>query len=170
MSHESRVEFRVTSNFLDRARRESLLSGTLHRECDLKIGDAMSIVQGYTTDNFASLRDVLERQLTSGEDVGASIAVMLRGELVADIWGGYTDETMTEPWQRDTIVNVWSVTKTMTFLVALMLSDRGELDFDAPVAKYWPEFAQAGKGSIKVRHVMGHTSGLSGFEATLKPE
>ena len=124
----------------------------------------MSTVQGYTTDNFASLRDVLERQLANGEDVGASIAVMLRGELVADIWGGYADETKTRPWQRDTIVNVWSVTKTMTFLVALMLSDRGELDFDAPVAKYWPEFAQGGKESIEVRHVMGHTSGLAGFD------
>jgi CubicO group peptidase (beta-lactamase class C family) len=134
------------------------------------IGDAMSIVQGYTTDNFTSLRNVLEQQLISGEDVGASIAVMLRGELVADIWGGYADEEMTKPWERDTILNVWSVTKTMTFLVALMLSDRGELDFDAPVAKYWPEFAQRGKDSIEVRHVMGHTSGLSGFEAALKPE
>ena len=130
----------------------------------------MSIVQGYTTDKFASLRDVFERQLTSGEDVGASIAVVLRGELVADIWGGYTDETMTVPWQRDTILNVWSVTKTMTFLVALMLNDRGELDFDAPVAKYWPEFAQRGKESIEVRHVMGHTSGLAGFDAALKAE
>jgi CubicO group peptidase (beta-lactamase class C family) len=110
-----------------------------------KFGDAMSIVQGYTTDNFSSLRDVLEQQLNSGEDVGASIAVILRGELVADIWGGYTDEEMIKPWERDTILNVWSVTKTMTFLVALMLSDRGELDFDAPVAKYWPEFAQRGK-------------------------
>ena len=130
----------------------------------------MSTVQGYTTDTFASLRDVFERQLDSGEDVGASIAVMLRCELVADIWGGYTDETKTRPWERDTIVNVWSVTKTMTFLVALMLSDRGELDFDAPVAKYWPEFARAGKESIEVRHVMGHTSGLSGFDVALQPE
>jgi CubicO group peptidase (beta-lactamase class C family) len=130
----------------------------------------MSIVQGYTTDNFASLRDVFEGHLTSGEDVGASIAVMLRGELVADIWGGYTDEALTTPWERDTILNVWSVTKTMTFLVALMLSDRGDLDFDAPVAKYWPEFAQRGKGSIEVRHVMGHTAGLSGFDAAIKPE
>jgi len=84
--------------------------------------------------------------------------------------GGYTDETKTRPWERDTIVNVWSVTKTMTFLVALMLSDRGELDFDAPVAKYWPEFARAGKESIEVRHVMGHTSGLSGFDVALQPE
>ena len=130
----------------------------------------MSIVEGYTTDNFASLRDVFEGHLTNGEDVGASIAVMLRGEMVADIWGGYVDEAMTRPWQRDTILNVWSVTKTMTFLVAMMLSDRGELDLDAPVAKYWPEFAQSGKESIAVRHVMGHTSGLSGFDAALKPE
>ena len=157
--------FRVATKKFFHAGNESLVSGTLHGERERELGDAMSIVQGYTTDNFFSLRDVFEEQLAKGEDVGASIAVMLRGELVADIWGGYTDETMTNPWQRDTILNVWSVTKTMTFLVALILSDRGELDFDAPVAKYWPEFAQRGKESIAVRHVMGHTSGLSAPES-----
>ncbi|MGA7835576.1 MAG: serine hydrolase domain-containing protein [Acidimicrobiales bacterium] len=132
-------------------------------------GDAMPIVRGYTTEKFSTLREVFEQQLLSGEDVGASIAVILRGELVADIWGGFADEQKTTPWERDTIVNVWSVTKTMTFLVALMLSDRGELDFDAPVSRYWPEFAQQGKADIKVRDVMGHTSGLSGFERALEP-
>lgn len=129
----------------------------------------MPIVRGYTTEKFSTLREVFEQQLLSGEDVGASIAVILRGELVADIWGGFADEQKTTPWERDTIVNVWSVTKTMTFLVALMLSDRGELDFDAPVSRYWPEFAQQGKADIKVRDVMGHTSGLSGFERALEP-
>jgi len=120
----------------------------------------MSIVQGTTTEKFTPLRDVLEQQLVSGEDIGASVAVYLRGELVADIWGGYTDEAKTKPWERDTILNVWSVTKTMTFIVALMLSERGELDFHAPLKSYWPEFAQGGKGDIEVRHVMGHTAGL----------
>ena len=129
----------------------------------------MSIVQGTTTEKFSSLREVFEQQLLSGEDVGASIAVYLRGELVADIWGGYADEALTTPWECDTILNVWSVTKTMTFLVALMLSDRGQLDFHAPVTKYWPEFAQQGKDAIEVRHVLGHTAGLSGWSETLEP-
>ena len=130
----------------------------------------MSIVQGTTTEKFTPLRDVLEQQLISGEDIGASVAVYLRGELVADLWGGYADEEKTKPWEHDTILNVWSVTKTMTFLVALMLSDRGELDFHAPVKNYWPEFAQGGKGDIEVRHIMGHTAGLPFWTEQMKAE
>jgi CubicO group peptidase (beta-lactamase class C family) len=73
-------------------------------------------------------------------------------------------------WDRDTIVNVFSTTKTMTALCALILADRGELDLYAPVARYWPEFAQAGKERIEVRQLLGHTSGLSGWEEQLAPE
>jgi len=96
--------------------------------------------------------------------------VYLHGEPVVDIWGGWADAEKTRPWERDTITNVWSTTKTMTFLVALMLHDRGELDFDAPVATYWPEFATNGKERVLVRHVMGHTAGLSGWDEPLQPE
>jgi CubicO group peptidase (beta-lactamase class C family) len=124
----------------------------------------MAQVHGTTTEKFAALRDVLSNQLDSGADVGASIAVVHRDELVVDIWGGHTDAAKTKEWERDTIVNVWSTTKTMTFLVALMLVDRGELDFFAPVAKYWPEFAANGKENIEVRHLMAHSAGLSGWE------
>ena len=130
----------------------------------------MSLVQGTTTERFAALRDMLEENLSSGLDVGASLAVVSHGEFVADLWGGYRDEARTTPWDADTLVNVWSSTKTMTFLVALMLADRGELDFDAPVANYWPEFARQGKASILVRHVMGHTAGLSGWDPPFEPE
>jgi CubicO group peptidase (beta-lactamase class C family) len=73
----------------------------------------------------------------------------------------------TRPWERDTIVNVWSTTKTMTALSALVLVDRGELDVDAPVATYWPEFAQNGKDGVLVRHLMSHTAGLPGFDPPL---
>jgi CubicO group peptidase (beta-lactamase class C family) len=125
--------------------------------------------QGFTTEKFAAVRGVLEQQLESGADVGASIAVHHRGEVVVDIWGGWTDEDRSAEWQSDTLVNVWSTTKTMTFLVALMLADRGELDFDAPVARYWPEFAANGKQAIEVRHLMSHTAGLSGFGEQLAP-
>lgn len=130
----------------------------------------MSLTQGTTTEKFAPVRDVLESQLANGEDVGASVAVYSKGELVVDIWGGFVDEAKTTPWRSDTIVNVWSTTKTMTFLVALMLSDRGMLDFRAPVSRYWPEFAANGKGGLEVRHLMSHTAGLSGFANHIEKE
>jgi CubicO group peptidase (beta-lactamase class C family) len=126
--------------------------------------------QGFTTEQFAGVREILETQLASGADVGASVCVHHRGEVVVDIWGGHADAERTRPWEADTITNVWSTTKTMTFLVALMLADRGELDFDAPVATYWPEFAANGKAGIEVRHVMSHTAGLSGFGERITPE
>lgn len=128
------------------------------------------VTQGFTTEQFAGVREVLDAQLTSGADVGASVCVHHRGEVVVDIWGGHLDAARTTPWESDTITNVWSTTKTMTFLVALMLADRGELDLHAPVATYWPEFAANGKAGVEVRHVMSHTAGLSGFGERLEPE
>ena len=89
---------------------------------------------------------------STGAEVGAAIAVDIDGELVVDIWGGHADAAKTIPWGEDTIVNVWSSTKTVTSLAALMLADRGVLDLDAPVATYWPEFAANGKQDIRVRH------------------
>ncbi len=130
----------------------------------------MSQVQGTTTEKFATLVEHLEKTLASGDDVGASIAVFHHEELVADIWGGFRDEAKTTPWDRDTLVNVWSTTKTMTFLVALMLHDRGELDFNATVATYWPEFAANDKEAIEVRHLMNHCAGLSGWQEPITPE
>jgi CubicO group peptidase (beta-lactamase class C family) len=130
----------------------------------------MAAVQGTTTEKFAGLVEHLEQNLASRADLGASIAVFHREELVADIWGGYRDEAKTVPWDRETLVNVWSTTKTMTFLVALMLHDRGELDFDAPVATYWPEFKANGKADIEVRHLMNHCAGLPGWQETISPE
>ena len=85
------------------------------------------------------------------------------GETVVDLWGGFADAAKTRPWEKDTIVNVYSTTKTMTALTALLLADRGELDFDAPVARYWPEFAANGKAGVKVSHLMAHSAGLSGW-------
>ena len=93
-------------------------------------------------------------------DVGASFAVVQHGELVVDIWGGHQDVERTLPWQENTIVNVYSSTKTMTFLAALLLADRGQLDLHAPVAKYWPEFAANGKAQVKVSHLLAHSVGI----------
>lgn len=108
---------------------------------------------------FTSVRDALAESL-AGDDVGASAAVFVDGRPVVDIWGGYADAARTIPWERDTITNVWSITKTMTALCALILADRGDLDLDAPVATYWPEFAAAGKQGVLVRHLLSHTAGL----------
>jgi CubicO group peptidase (beta-lactamase class C family) len=121
-------------------------------------------VWGFADERFAGVREAFEANLRRGADLGASVAITLEGETVVDLWGGWFDEERTRPWQKDTIVNVYSTTKTMTALAALLLADRGELDFEAPVARYWPEFAANGKERIKVSHFMSHSSGLSGWK------
>ena len=110
------------------------------------------------------------QNLASGADLGASFCATVEGETVVDLWGGFADADKTRPWERDTIVNVYSTTKTMTALTALLLADRGELDFDAPVARYWPEFAANGKAGVKVSHLMSHSAGLSGWKEPITTE
>jgi CubicO group peptidase (beta-lactamase class C family) len=113
---------------------------------------------------FKPLRELFAAKLESGEDLGASLAVNIGGEMVVDLWGGWADEARTKLWTEDTITCVFSTTKAMTSLAALVLVDRGELDLEENVARYWPEFAAQGKGGIKVRHLLSHTSGVSGWE------
>ena len=120
-----------------------------------------TVVDGSCTDAFLPLRDLLEANLASGEDAGASVAVVHDGELVADLWGGEARPGV--PWTRDTITQVWSVTKAMAALAVLTLVERGQIDLDAPVAEYWPGFGAHGKDRVLVRHLMGHTSGLPGW-------
>ncbi|MEO5900655.1 MAG: serine hydrolase domain-containing protein [Ilumatobacteraceae bacterium] len=127
-------------------------------------------MQGFCNAPFEKLTDVLSGSLDDGGDLGASVAVTIEGELVADFWGGWQDAARTTPWEPDTIVNVWSTTKTMTSLAALVLVERGLLDVDAPVSTYWPEFAQNGKEGVLVRHLMSHTSGVSGWEQPVVQE
>ena len=124
-------------------------------------------IKGYCDPRFERTREILAGSIESGEDLGASFAVTIDGELVVDIWGGHLDEARARPWQEDTIVNVYSTTKAMSFLCALVLADRGELDFDANVAAYWPEFAAAGKDRVKVWHIMDHAAGLSGMDVAV---
>jgi CubicO group peptidase (beta-lactamase class C family) len=123
----------------------------------------VSEISGTWDESYASVVDAFELHLSNGLDLGASVAVMVDGQPVVDVWGGYLDEERSRRWGRDTIVNVWSITKTMTALCALILADRGELDVGAPVARYWPQFAAGGKGSVEVRHLLGHTAGLAGW-------
>lgn len=124
-------------------------------------------IQGFCDDRFAAVRDVFEANFTERGDVGASFAATVDGEYVVDIWAGHADAARTRPWQQDTIVNVYSTTKTMSFLCALMLADRGELDLHAPVIDYWPEYGQQGKETTEVRHFLSHTAGVPGFDPKL---
>ncbi|MFI5960148.1 serine hydrolase domain-containing protein [Cryptosporangium sp. NPDC051539] len=124
----------------------------------------MTELNGTVAPSFEPVRDAVDRQLRSKAEVGLSLAVDLDGHRVVDLWGGHRDAERTRPWQSDTIVNVWSITKTVTSLAALLLVDAGELDVYAPVARYWPEFAAGGKEHVEVRHLMSHTSGVSGLD------
>lgn len=122
------------------------------------------VVHGHWDPKFNKLAEALADEITKGEELGASIALDIDGECVVDIWGGHADRAKTVPWEQDTIVNFFSCTKTLTALAALIAIDRGLIDPFAPVAKYWPEFGQNGKEDIEVRHLMSHTSGVSGWE------
>ncbi|MDL4819321.1 serine hydrolase domain-containing protein [Actinomadura opuntiae] len=127
----------------------------------------MADTQGSYDDRFAAVPHALAGLLDAG-DAGGSAAVFVDGEPVVDVWGGFADAERTTAWQRDTLTNVWSVTKTMTALCALVLADRGELDLEAPVGRYWPEFARAGKEKVLVRHVLAHTAGLPDWDGPIE--
>lgn len=125
-------------------------------------------VNGRCAEGFEAVRDAFAANFDAGLELGASVCVTVGGESVVDLWAGDANENG-DPWSRDTIVNVYSTTKTMATTCMLMLADRGQLDFDAPVADYWPEFAQNGKEGVLVKHVMAHSAGLSGIDEPLEP-
>ncbi|MCB1028032.1 MAG: beta-lactamase family protein, partial [Microthrixaceae bacterium] len=129
----------------------------------------MTEIHGTCDDGFEPVRAAMAANFDQGQELGASVSVTLAGKPVVDLWAGDADESG-RPWEADTIVNVYSTTKTMAASVMLMLADRGEIDFDAPVATYWPEFAANGKDGVLIRHVMAHNAGLSGFDPPLAPE
>ena len=124
----------------------------------------MMEIKGTFDESFSEVVTAFRRNFEDLGEVGASVAIMREGRLVVDIWAGHSDTGLSQPWKRDTITNVFSITKTMATLSALVLADRGDLDVFKPVADYWPEFAANGKEKIEVRHLMSHTSGLSGWD------
>ncbi len=127
-------------------------------------------IHGTCKPQFERVKAVFEENFEQRGDVGASVAVSLEGETMVDLWAGHRDRAGTLPWERDTIVNVYSTTKTMTALTALLLADRGELDLYAPVKRYWPEFAQNGKDKVEVRHFLSHSAGLSGMDEPMSDQ
>ena len=127
-------------------------------------------IQGHCAPRFAKVKDAFAKNFAVENEVGASFAATQEGELVVDLWGGAADRARTRPWERDTLANVWSTTKAMAALCTHMVVDRGLVDLDAPVARYWPEFAANGKERLPVRWLLSHQAGLAGVSEPLPSE
>jgi CubicO group peptidase (beta-lactamase class C family) len=127
------------------------------------------VIHGEVRPGFEPVREAFAASFRDHGDVGASLAVVVDGHCTVDVWGGWADGGRTRPWTADTIVNVFSTTKGIAALAAAMLVDRGQLDVDAPVTRYWPEFGQAGKAGIPVRWLLSHQAGLPVVDAPIPP-
>jgi CubicO group peptidase (beta-lactamase class C family) len=130
-------------------------------------GRAGAEVHGECDARFGAVGDAFRANFASGAELGASLCVYAEGRPVVDLWGGWADAACTRPWDRDTIACVFSSTKGIAAIALLMLVERGAVDLDAPVARYWPEFAAAGKDELPVRYLLTHEAGLSAISRPL---
>lgn len=124
-------------------------------------------IDGWTAPGFDKVRHVFEQHFADGLEVGAAFAAYHRGELVVDLWGGIADQATGRPWEKDTVIVVFSTTKGATAICANQLIEQGRLDVDAPVTEYWPEFGQAGKANIPVSYLLTHEAGLAWIDEPL---
>ena len=124
-------------------------------------------LHGTCEPRFGAVRDAFATNWTDHDEVGASLCVIIGGETVVDLWGGHADAGRSRAWERETIANVYSSTKGVAAAAAAMLVGRGQLDVERPVTDYWPEFGQASKSEIKVRHLLTHEAGLAGVDEDL---
>lgn len=124
-------------------------------------------IHGSCASDFVGVRDAFERNFTQFGEVGAAVAVWVDGDLVVNLWGGSADAAGTRPWRENTLTTVLSGTKGLTSTCIHQLVDRGELDLQAPIARYWPEFGQAGKEDITLAMVLSHRSGVIGPRAPM---
>ncbi len=127
-------------------------------------------LEGSCDPKFHRVKDAFVENFEKRSEVGAAVAITIDGKPVVDIWAGHANKAKTRPWTRDTLVNVYSTTKGATAICAHRLAGEGKLDIDAPVARYWPEFAQAGKEKIPVRYLLGHRAGLPAIKKPLPPQ
>ncbi|MHB8439507.1 MAG: serine hydrolase domain-containing protein [Acidimicrobiales bacterium] len=130
----------------------------------------MTQPQGWTAPGWEAVRDAFAQNFAARNEVGAAFSAYHRGEKVVDLWGGVKDETTGEPWEEDTMVVVFSTTKGAVAVCANVLAQREELDVEAPVAKYWPEFAANGKEHVTVDHLLSHRAGLCWVDEDLTAE
>lgn len=128
------------------------------------------VIQGHFDLRFEPVRDAFARLLEDPQERGAALCIQIGGETVVDLWGGVMDRDGLQPWHTDTLANLFSCTKTVTTVAALQLVEEGRLELDAPVARYWPEFSQAGKAQITVRQLLSHQAGLPALRQMLPAE
>ncbi|MGF2952279.1 serine hydrolase domain-containing protein, partial [Mycobacterium sp. THU-M116] len=119
-------------------------------------------IHGFCAPDFVRVREAFACNFALRNEVGAAVAAWVDGDLVVNLWGGSADAAGTRPWRQDTLTTVLSGTKGLSATCVHQLADRGELDLQAPVARYWPEFGQAGKQDITLAMVMSHRSGVIG--------
>ncbi|MDP2745314.1 serine hydrolase domain-containing protein [Pseudomonas sp.] len=127
-------------------------------------------IQGYFDLKFEALRDAFAALFEEPQERGMALCVQVGGETVVDLWAGVADKDGQQAWHSDTILNLFSCTKTFTAVTALQLVGEGKLELDAPVARYWPEFAAAGKDKITLRHLLSHQAGLPALHEMLPAE
>lgn len=121
----------------------------------------MSIeIQGEHDPAFTAVRDAFVGNFTEHDEIGTAVAVYHGGEKVVDLWAGHMDNARSVPWREDTLCIMYSLAKSMCATCVHILADRGQVDLEAPVATYWPEFAQAGKEGVKIRHILSHNCGV----------
>ncbi len=130
----------------------------------------MAEIGGWTSEQFKGVRDVFERNLATGADLGAAFSAYHRGEKVVDLWGGVADQEAGSPWREDTIILVFSTTKGATAICASKLEQEGRLDVEAPVVDYWPEFGRNGKADVPVKYLLSHQVGLAWVDGELTAE
>ena len=127
-------------------------------------------IQGHFELQFEAVREAFAALFDNPQERGAALCIQIGGETVVDLWAGTADKDGAQAWHSDTILNLFSCTKTFTAVTALQLVAEGKLALDVPVAQYWPEFAAAGKQSITLRHLLSHQAGLPALRELLPPE
>jgi CubicO group peptidase (beta-lactamase class C family) len=126
------------------------------------------LIEGGADEGYGKVADAFRANFEAHRDIGAAVAVYRDGLKVVDLWGGHRNGITRTPWQRDTMVNMFSTTKGVASLAVTVAASRGLIDYDAKVADYWPEFAQAGKAEVTVRQLLSHQAGLSALDAPLR--
>ncbi|MGE0828268.1 MAG: serine hydrolase domain-containing protein [Hyphomonadaceae bacterium] len=129
----------------------------------------MAEIEGFVAPGFEPVREAFAANFDEGGEIGAAFAAIQDGRTIADLWGGHTSRKRDQAWARDTIVPIYSATKPIAAFIAARLIDTDGVDFDAPVARVWPEFGAEGKGEITIAQALSHQAGLAGFADPIDP-
>jgi CubicO group peptidase (beta-lactamase class C family) len=129
-----------------------------------------TVFDGQVTHGFEAVRQAFVDNFATRRELGGACCVYRRGEKIVDLWGGIRDKESLEPWERDTMVLVWSASKGLAAMTLAIAHSRGWLDYDERVATYWPEFGQHGKDTITIRQLLAHQAGLFAFDEPVDPD